>query len=581
MTAQNNAPFFRCHSRSILSLILHKSAILIEGIYAMKELPDSQSKHSRHVEELQRKIDELEERLEQFERIEEKLKGSEERYRSVIDNVDVGIALISPAMEIISLNNQMKRWFPFIDMGDKPICYKAFNNPPRDSVCSYCPTCKTLQDGKVHKAVTSTPSGEKMRHFKIIASPLRDKKGEVVAAIEMVDDITKKKRAESLLKEERKIFFSVLQKAPYGAVIIDRKGKYLYMNEEFTTITGYDLKDVPRGIDWFLEAYPDPEYRKKVLKAWKEDISVKGITRTFTIQCKNGVEKDIEFRSTKLNNDRYLSMLSDITERKKFEAALLKARDELELRVAERTQELVKLNHDLEENITLLKGVNAELETFSYSISHDLKTPTIAVEGFSRILLERYGEKLDTKAKNFLRMIGESTSQMRELIDNLLAYSALGRKKLKFSLIDMGRMVGEVFDQLKVVYLGRSMYLCINPTPTINADKTMIRQVILNLLSNAIKYSRVKAQADVKFGGWSEPGRVVYYVQDNGVGFPMEHMGRLFEVFERLHPSEEFEGTGIGLATVKRIVQRHGGEVWAQSTVNEGATFYFSIPTVS
>jgi PAS domain S-box-containing protein len=547
----------------------------------MKELPDSQSKHSNHIEELQRKIDEHEVRLEQFERIEETLRGSEERYRSVIDNVDVGIALISPAMEIISLNNQMKRWFPFIDMGDKPICYKAFNNPPRDSVCSYCPTCKTLQDGKVHKAVTSTPSGGKVRHFKIIASPLRDKKGEVVAAIEMVDDITKKKQAANLLKEERKIFFSVLQKAPYGAVIIDRKGKYLYMNEEFTTITGYDLKDVPRGIDWFLEAYPDPEYRKEVLKAWKEDISMKGITRTFTIQCKDGVEKDIEFRSTKLNSDRYLSMLSDITERKKAEAALLKARDELELRVAERTQELVKLNHDLEENITLLKGVNAELETFSYSISHDLKTPTIAVEGFSRILLERYGEKLDTKAKNFLRMIGESTSQMRELIDNLLAYSALGRKKPKFSLVDISRMVGEVFDQLKAVYLGRSMYLSVNPTPTINADKTMIRQVILNLLSNAIKYSRLKAQTDVKFGGWSEPGRVVYYVQDNGVGFPMEHMGRLFDVFERLHPSEEFEGTGIGLATVKRIVQRHGGEVWAQSTVNEGATFYFSIPIVS
>jgi len=581
MTAQINAPFYRCHSHPILSLILHKSAILIEGIYTMKELPDSQSKHSNHIEELQRKIDEHEVRLEQFERIEETLRGSEERYRSVIDNVDVGIALISPAMEIISLNNQMKRWFPFIDMGDKPICYKAFNNPPRDSVCSYCPTCKTLQDGKVHKAVTSTPSGGKVRHFKIIASPLRDKKGEVVAAIEMVDDITKKKQAANLLKEERKIFFSVLQKAPYGAVIIDRKGKYLYMNEEFTTITGYDLKDVPRGIDWFLEAYPDPEYRKEVLKAWKEDISMKGITRTFTIQCKDGVEKDIEFRSTKLNSDRYLSMLSDITERKKAEAALLKARDELELRVAERTQELVKLNHDLEENITLLKGVNAELETFSYSISHDLKTPTIAVEGFSRILLERYGEKLDTKAKNFLRMIGESTSQMRELIDNLLAYSALGRKKPKFSLVDISRMVGEVFDQLKAVYLGRSMYLSVNPTPTINADKTMIRQVILNLLSNAIKYSRLKAQTDVKFGGWSEPGRVVYYVQDNGVGFPMEHMGRLFDVFERLHPSEEFEGTGIGLATVKRIVQRHGGEVWAQSTVNEGATFYFSIPIVS
>jgi PAS domain S-box-containing protein len=547
----------------------------------MKELPDSQSKHSSHVEESQLKIDELEERLVQFERIEEALRESEERYRSVIDNVEIGIALISPAMEIISLNNQMRKWFPLIDISAKPICYRAFNDPPRGSACSYCPTLKTLHDGKIHQAVTRTPSGGKIRHFKIIASPLKDKKGEVVAAIEMVNDITKKKRSEALLRKEKKIFFSVLQKAPYGAVIIDRNGKYLYMNEEFTKITGYNIVDVPNGASWFRKAYPNQENRKAVLRAWKEDIATKGIPRTFTIRCKNAEEKDIDFRSTKLSDDRHLTMLSDVTEQKRAEIELRRARDELEVRVAKRTDELFKLNRDLEENITQLKAINIELETFSYSISHDLKTPTIAVEGFSRILLERYGDRLDKKGKNFLQMIGESTRQMRELIDNLLAYFALGRKKLKFSMIDMSGMVGEVFDQLKAVYLGRGMYLTVNPTPTINADKIMIRQVILNLLSNAIKYSRVKAQTDVKFGGWSEPGRVVYYVQDNGVGFPMEHIGRLFDVFERLHPSEEFEGTGIGLATVKRIIQRHGGEVWAQSTVNEGATFYFSIPIAS
>jgi signal transduction histidine kinase len=125
------------------------------------------------------------------------------------------------------------------------------------------------------------------------------------------------------------------------------------------------------------------------------------------------------------------------------------------------------------------------------------------------------------------------------------------------------------------------MQLSINPSPAVSADKTMIRQVILNLLSNAIKYSRIKMITTVEFGGWIEAGLAVYYIKDNGIGFPMEQVGRLFEVFERLHPPDEFEGTGIGLATVKRIVQRHGGEVWAQSKVNEGATFYFSIPILS
>lgn len=681
---------------------------------------DTRKRWVGKIEDLHQKIDELEERLTRFERIEEELRESEERYRSVIDNVEVGIALISPTMEILALNNQMKKWFSAVDASVRPICFQSFNNPPRESICSYCPTQKTLKDGRVHQSITSTPSGGKVRHFKIIASPLRDKRGEVAAAIEMVEDITKKKRSEKLLKKERKIFFSVLQKAPYGAVIIDKKGSYLYINEEFSTVTGYTLQDIPRGIDWFLKAYPDPRYRKSAMKAWKEDISSKGITRAFTIRCKTGEDKEIEFRSTSLDGARYLLMLSDVTERKRAEMALLKARDDLELRIRERTGELVKinrelqqenvmrkkieealkerearltaiigasdgliyicskdfivefmneklikrtgydatgeicfkvlhdrdsvctwcvneqvfkgetvrwevqspkddkwwyiintpiyhtdgsiskhamilditerkkaeeeiirLNRDLEENIMQLRTVNAELETFSYSISHDLKTPVIAVEGFSRILFEKYADQLDGKGKRILSMISGSALQMRELIDDLLAFFTLGRKKLKLSTIDLGKIVNEIFDQFRAIHQGRAMQLSINPSPAVSADKTMLRQVILNLLSNAIKYSRTKMITSVEFGGWIEKGLAVYYIKDNGIGFPMEQVGRLFEVFERLHPPDEFEGTGIGLATVKRIVQRHGGEVWAQSKVNEGATFYFSIPNPS
>ena len=686
----------------------------------MEERIDPRKRSADKFEDLHQKIDELEDRLARFERIEEELRESEERYRSVINNVEVGIALISPAMEILALNNQMKKWFPSVDASVRPICFQSFNNPPRELICSYCPTYKTLKDGRAHQSITRTPSGGKVRHFKIIASPLRDKRGEVVAAIEMVEDITKKKRSEKLLKKERKIFFSVLQKAPYGAIIIDKKGQYLYINDEFSKVTGYTLQDTPRGIDWFLKAYPDPHYRKSAMKAWKEDISSKGITRVFIIRCKTGEDKEVEFRSTRLDGERYLLMLSDITARRRAEAALVKARDDLELRIRERTDELVKinrelqqenvmrkkieealkerearltaiigasdgliyicskdfrvefmneklirrtgydatgelcfkvlhdrdsvctwcvnervfkgetvrwelrspkddrwwyiintpiyhtdgsiskhsmilditerkkaeeeitrLNRDLEENITQLRTVNAELETFSYSISHDLKTPVIAVEGFSRILFEKYADQLDGKGKRILSMISGSALQMRELIDDLLAFFTLGRKKLKLSTIDLGKIVNEIFDQFRAVHQGRAMQLSINPSPAVSADKTMIRQVILNLLSNAIKYSRKKMITSVEFGGWIEKGLAVYYIKDNGIGFPMEQVGRLFEVFERLHPPDEFEGTGIGLATVKRIVQRHGGEVWAQSKVNEGATFYFSIPNPS
>lgn len=720
MNGSISTPFFSSCQNPYLSLTLYKSAILIEDTNAMKKLPDSLLNPVYNVEDLHRKIHELEERLARFERIEEALRESEERYRSVIDNVEIGIALISPAMEILALNNQMKKWFPLIDTTAQAICYKAFNNPPRVSVCSYCPTYKTLNDGKVHRAVTSTPSGGKVRHFKITSSPLRNKRRDVVAAIEMVEDITKKKRSEELLKKERKIFFSVLQKAPYGSVIIDKKGKYLYINDEFSKVTGYTLQDIPRGIDWFLKAYPDPHLRKSALKAWKEDISSRGVTRVFTIRCKTGEDKEAEFRSTRLDGSRYLLMLSDITARRKAEIALLKARDELELRIRERTEELVRindalqqenvirkevekalkerearltaiieasdgfiyicskdfkvefmnerllkrtgydatgelcykvlhdrdticpwcvneqvfngetvrwelkspkdnrwwyiintpiyhingsiskhsmilditerkkgeeqigrLNRDLEEKIAQLKTVNAELETFSYSISHDLKTPVIAVEGLSRILLEKYANQLDEKGRNILSMISGSALQMRELIDDLLTFFTLGRRKLKLSTIDVGKMVNETFDQLKAVNQGRTMHLTIIPSPRVSADKTMIRQVLLNLLSNAIKFSRTKIITSIEFGGRIETGNAVYYVKDNGIGFPMDQTGRLFEVFERLHPYDEFEGTGIGLATVKRIIQRHDGEVWAQSKVNEGATFYFSIPILS
>jgi light-regulated signal transduction histidine kinase (bacteriophytochrome) len=256
-------------------------------------------------------------------------------------------------------------------------------------------------------------------------------------------------------------------------------------------------------------------------------------------------------------------MILDITERKKAE------------------EEIGRLNRDLEEKIAQFKTVNAELETFAYSISHDLKTPVVAVEGFSRILLEKYADQLDLKGKKIMSMISGSALQMRELIDDLLAFFTLGRKKLKLSTIDMGKVVNEIFDQLKAVHQGRVMHLSIASSPVVSADKTMMRQVILNLLSNAIKYSKTKMDTAIEFGGWIEAGNVIFYLKDNGIGFPMDQVGRLFEVFERLHPHDEFEGTGIGLATVKRIVQRHGGEVWAQSKVNEGATFYFSIPILS
>ena len=506
------------------------------------------------------------------------LSGLEKRYSGVIDNIGVGVALISPHMEILSLNNQMKKWFPGIDTSKKPVCYKVFNNPPRDTICSYCPTYKTLLDGQVYESVTDTPAGKESIHYRVVSSPLKDNDGNIVAAIEMVDDITEKKRLDILLQKERKTFFSILQKAPYGVVMMGEDGRYLYINKEFTRITGYTLEDVPAGREWFNRAYPDEDYRENVIRAWKSDITRKGVLQIFTIVCKNRKKKEVEFRPYYLDENRFILMLSDITKQKRAERALKKAHDELERRVRERTAELETLNEKLGQHVRETENINQELRTFNYSVSHDLKTPVIAIEGLSHRLLRQYAGILDPKAQQSLAMINRSTIQMRKLIEDLLAFFSLGRKNIEILTVDMDKIVREVFEQLKMLYTECEIELNIKPLSKVHADSTMMRQVVSNLLSNAIKYSKPRGIICIEVGGWVETERHVYYVKDNGVGFPMDHALKIFKVFERLHNSDEFEGTGIGLAIVKRAINRHGGEVWAEAKVNAGATFYFTLP---
>jgi len=408
--------------------------------------------------ELLLRNEQLKEVVEKYRRSEEYLKASEERYRSVVDHIGIGISLISPDMEILTLNNQMKKWFPNIDVSKRPICYKSFNDSPREEICSYCPTYTTLQDGQVHESITETPAGNEIKNYRLISSPIKDMDGKIIAAIEMVEDITENKRAqealrdsenkyrtifettgaataiieedttislinsefekqsgyskgevegkkswteflfqddltrmqeyhrlrrvdpesvprnyefqfvdrkshirdifmtvaiipgttksvaslsditvrkrmEEELKKERETFFTVLKNYPHGVALVDRNGVNQYVNPEFTKITGYTIEDIPMGRDWFQKAYPVPEYRKKVIDAWKAD-SVKtgiGVDRHFSITCKDGTAKDIEFRITFLENWS-ITVLNDITERKRAEEALKKRDRDLEVK---------------------------------------------------------------------------------------------------------------------------------------------------------------------------------------------------------------------------------------------------------
>jgi len=247
-------------------------------------------------------------------------------------------------------------------------------------------------------------------------------------------------------------------------------------------------------------------------------------------------------------------------------------------------EQVSRSHHHLEAQVAqrtkALEGTNAELESFSYSVSHDLRAPLRAIHGFSRILLEDHNAKLDPEAQRLLAVIDQNTRRMGQLIDDLLAFSRLGRTDLSTGPVDMKELTQLVADEVQRGEAGRdgSLEIRIDPLPPARGDRGLLRQVVSNLLLNAAKFTRGRPSATIEVGSQADGGQTVYYVKDNGAGFDARYADKLFGVFQRLHSTEQFDGTGVGLAIVKRIVQRHGGRVWAEGAVNQGATFYFTLP---
>jgi len=348
--------------------------------------------------------------------------------------------------------------------------------------------------------------------------------------------------------------------------ITDPQGRITYVNDKFCAISKY-RRDELLGQDHRLinSGYHPKEFIREL---W----ATIGHGRVWHGELKNRA-KDGTFYWVDttivpfLNDDgrprQYVAIRADITERKAAEETILRLNAELEQRVLERTAQL--------------ELTNRELEAFSYSVSHDLRTPLRAIDGFSQAVLEDFGPMLPEEGQRQLHTIRSSAQRMGALIDDLLTFARLNRQDLNKRAIDTARIVRETLTELGFPWTDRRIEVRVGHLSPGMGDPVLIRQVWLNLIANALKYTRRRDLAEIEIGEADIEGRRAFFVRDNGVGFDMRYASKRFGVFQRLHRIEDYEGTGVGLATVQRIVQRHGGRVWAEAAVDQGATFYFHL----
>ena len=338
-----------------------------------------------------------------------------------------------------------------------------------------------------------------------------------------------------------------------------------YWNRGAEEFYGWTQEDAigKRSDELLHSAFPKlVEIRAQLLETdqWEGELTrTKADGHQVTIASRWSLRRDQQGRPVAI-----LETSNDITARKRWE------------------EEIQGLNQDLAQRSIALEASNKELEAFAYSISHDLRAPLRHIAGFAELLRKNAGASLNEKSQRYLTMILEAANRMGSLIDDLLAFSRISRAEAQKSLVDLGQIVKEVVADVRQDTKERDIIWRIDPLPACYGDRSMLRLALVNLIANAVKFTRTRPQAEIEIGCTDKDrGDAALFIRDNGVGFDMNYSNKLFGVFQRLHTQEAFEGTGIGLATVQRIVHRHGGRIWAESTVDGGATFYLSLPTIT
>jgi PAS domain S-box-containing protein len=409
------------------------------------------------------------------------------------------------------------------------------------------------------------------RWFDTQAAPIRDVSGAIVKWFGANTDIHESRLLRESLRDEQLRLAKIAATVP-GVIHSFRRRHdgtvcFPYASASIRELYGVEPADIAENGDAVLRR-THPEDAARVRQAVQES------ARTMTpfhaelrARFENGEEKWIEIRSQPvLEADGSIiwhGLLSDVTSRKRIEEEIRSLNAALEDRVRQRTAEL--------------EAANRELEAFSYSVSHDLRAPLRAVDGYSSALVEDFAASLPPDARRYLQEVRDGAQRMGTLIDDLLAFSRLGRQPLTRRRVDTSALVRDVLAELTAGGADRPLVLRVGALEPCDADPALLRQVWVNLLSNALKYTRGRTPAIVEIGCEPQPGQTVYFVRDNGAGFDMRYAHKLFRVFQRLHRADEFEGTGVGLAIVKRIVDRHGGQVSVDATPGAGAVFRFTL----
>ncbi len=411
------------------------------------------------------------------------------------------------------------------------------------------------------------PTGTK--HGEVSITPVFDASGICVNLIGVVRDITGRLEAESALQWSRDRLEKAQQIAHMGFLDWNLRTDELVCSDEVYRWFGVTREEAPKT----------PEFITRVVHPDDMELTRRGLEAAI----RGDHDYDLDHRVVRPDGrmlwvhaqaelardqagvpERLLGTMVDVTERKLAEEEIIKLNSELEHRVTERTSQL--------------ESVNRELASFSYSVSHDLRAPLRHVNGYIDLLGREVQGQLSEKGERYLRVISDASREMGQLIDDLLSFSRMGRAEMEERTCNLEAMVRATIRELEASIRGRRVEWAVSPLPEVIGDASMLKLVLTNLLDNALKFTRTREVAQIEIGILpSEDGRIIVFVRDNGVGFDMQYVHKLFGVFQRLHRADEFEGTGIGLANVQRIIARHGGRVWAEGALERGASFFFTL----